>query len=128
MSWMKIFALPLLLALALPTRGHVADLTDPVMVFAACAGRYSAEMEHRWLIGHDADEVTRKRSAMIDLVDAVITRDRARDVLARRIEAKMAQAALLQRATFNRDQNDSAQAETYARIALRRCERLLPGV
>jgi hypothetical protein len=109
--------------------GHAKNsLSDPVIIFATCAGRYSAEVEHRWLTGRNADQISKQRRAMIDLVDAVLQPGQGRRVLARRIEAKMAQAALLQRADFNPDPAVSRRALLLAQTALRGCTNLLPGV
>lgn len=119
-----------LLALAPAGTGRAApgDLSDPVVIFATCAGRYSAEVEHRWLMGRNADEVTKQRRAMIDLVDAVRADDQGSQVLARRIEAKFAQAALLQRAEFGGDTPAARRALRLAQTAIRQCAALLPGV
>jgi len=119
-----------LLALVPAGTGRAApgDLSDPAVVFATCAGRYSAEMEHRWLLGRDADEVTKQRRAMIDLVESVRADDQGAFILARRIEAKMAQAALLQRAEFGRDEGAARRALRLAQTAIRQCGALLPGV
>ncbi|WP_407492552.1 hypothetical protein [Pseudooceanicola sp. MF1-13] len=109
--------------------GHSPDtLSNPVMTFATCAGRYSAEVEHRWLMGRDADQASKQRRAMVDLVDAVRLPDQGPLILALRIEAKMAQAALLQRAEFNPDPAIADRALRLAQSSLRHCSRLLPGV
>ena len=122
-------ALLVALVLAAPATGTAApgEPGDPVALFATCAGRYSAEMEHRWLIGHDAAEITRPRRAMIDLVDAVRTPDQGPRVLAWRVEAKVAQAMLLQRAEFNTDPADAGRARDLARLALSQCRALIAG-
>ena len=132
-------ALPVALVLAAPATGTAApgEPGDPVALFATCAGRYSAEMEHRWLIGHDAAEITRlveavrltprQLRAMIDLVDAVRTPDQGPRVLAWRVEAKVAQAMLLQRAEFNTDPADAGRARDLARLALSQCRALIAG-
>lgn len=124
---MKTLALVCLLVSPGTGRAAPGDGSDPLLLFAACAGRYSAEMEHRWLIGTDAAEVTRTRATLIDLIDATISPGRGPEVLARRIEAKMAQASLLQRATFNRDAQDAARARRLAATALGHCRALMPG-
>lgn len=115
--------------LVAPAAGSAApgDITDPVMMFAACAGRLSAEMEHSWLDGRDPTQVTRQRAAMIDLVEATRSSDNGAAVLATRIEAKMAQAALLHRATFNSNPDESARARRLAWSARDQCTGLIPG-
>ncbi|MEC7299627.1 hypothetical protein [Pseudooceanicola nitratireducens] len=127
MWYLRHLTLGLLLALPGATHAAPADLGDPVMIFAGCAGRFSAEMEHSWLIGRDETAVRGKRLAMIDLVDAALPPGRGPEVLARRIEAKFAQAMLLQRASFSRDAGTASRAQARARAALRQCEALLPG-
>ncbi|EAQ02952.1 hypothetical protein OB2597_16260 [Pseudooceanicola batsensis HTCC2597] len=108
-------------------RAAPGDLSDPVTVFATCAGRFSAEMEHRWLVGRDPDRAARHRGAMIDLLDAVVPNVDGRAVLARRIEAKHAQATLLMRADFNVNAEDARQARVLADAALSRCAALIAG-
>ena len=126
MDRLRIIAIAL--GLVAPATGTTApgELSDPAMLFAACAGRLSAEMEHLWLEGRDAAAITRQRAAMIDLVDAVRPPDSGPAILARRIEAKMAQAALLQRAAFSTDEAVARRARVLARGARRQCLALMP--
>ncbi|HMO07461.1 MAG TPA: hypothetical protein PKD10_07395 [Paracoccaceae bacterium] len=106
-------------ALAAPAAAGPASLPD----FAACAGRYAATVEHLWLTdGAAADRAARARDAFADL-------DAATDpggpwALHRRIEAKAAQRALWERATFAGD----ARAARLARDWIARCDSLLPGM
>ena len=96
------------------------DRENTVVMFATCAGRLSALMEHQWMFDGPASEQTAlQRAHMIDMLDAVRPPDQGREVLALRIDAKMAQAALLTRATFNDDPHDKSRA---MRLALRRVE------
>ncbi|MEM9785214.1 MAG: hypothetical protein AAF801_01840 [Pseudomonadota bacterium] len=89
-----------------------------LMHFATCAGRLSAQMEFQWMFDGPASEQTaRHRAAMINLIDAVMDPDEGRTVLHWRISAKLAQSALLTRATFNDDAGDAAwAAQTAARL------------
>ncbi|MFY0632305.1 MAG: hypothetical protein JXQ91_00710 [Vannielia sp.] len=113
----------LLLLLALPARAEPLE-----MQFAACTGRFSALMEHQWLLPDPAvEQTTRRRAAMISLLEAVMPPDTGREVLARRIEAKYAQAVLLTRATFNDDPDDARWAATRAEAAIASCAALLTG-
>lgn len=100
-------------------------LADPVSTIAGCAGRLSALMEHKWLMGEDADHIQRRREAMVEILDAMMSPDTGRTVLARRIEAKQAQARLLQRSVFNDDKDDAERARVRAEIAIASCEALL---
>lgn len=120
-------ALAVVIWLVVPATGVAApgEISDPAMVFSACAGRLSAEMEHRWLTGRDPTEVTRQRATMIELVDATRMPDHGPLLMARRIEAKVAQAALLQRAMFSRDPDVVKQAMIHARAARQTCLSLI---
>lgn len=81
-----------------------ADIEDPLQYFASCAGRLSAQMEHEWLLSNgNPDQTEDHRTAMLDLLFATMGPDDGRQVLAWRIEAKVAHASLLTRATFRED-------------------------
>lgn len=96
--------------------------SDPVVLFADCAGRYSATVEHLWLTdGAAADRAAIRRDAFSDLMAA--TDPGGPWALHRRIEAKAAQRALWERATFARD----PRAERAARDWIAACDSLLPG-
>lgn len=125
----RLRLIAVVLGLAAPAAGMAApgELSNPAMIFAACAGRLSAEMEHRWLDGRDASDVTRQRAMMIDLIEASRPPGSGTAVLAARIEAKMAQAALLQRATFGTDPADARRARALALSAHRQCSALIAG-
>ena len=89
-----------LIATALPAPAAPAEMR----LFATCAGRLSAQMEHQWLLADPAaDRTERQRAAMISLLEAAMAPGEERSALALRIEAKAAQAALLTRASFGRD-------------------------
>lgn len=99
---------------------------DPAQVFATCTGRLSAQMEHQWMFDGPGSEITEaQREAMIGLLEAVMAPGAGREVLARRIDAKMAQAALLTRATFNRNRDDARRALRLARLRVAECTGLL---
>lgn len=96
--------------------------SDPVALFADCAGRYSATVEHLWVTdGAAADRAAVRRDAFADLVAAVDPG--GPQALHWRIEAKAAQRALLDRALFGRD----ARAAQAARDWIALCDNLLPG-
>ena len=102
-----------------------AALLDLPREFATCTGRYSAMMEHAWLMrSGEAEEHAHYRATFVSLLEAVD--DNPGPVtFHRRIAAKAAQAALLQTATFGDDgaQSDWARARAEALIA--ECRRLL---
>lgn len=94
--------------------------------FASCTGRLSALMEHQWLMGHaDADKTQAWRNTMASLLDAIQPQGAGRMVLSLRIEAKMAQASLLQRAVFNDDPADAARAQQQSEVAIATCASLI---
>ncbi len=120
------FILCLTLLSASPADAQAFDPEQQLREFATCAGRLSAVMEHQWLFdGAAADRTKAQRAAVIDLVEAVMPPDRGRDVLHWRISAKLAQSALLTRATFNEDPVDAAWAREQAKRFERACTGLL---
>jgi len=95
-------------------------------VFASCAGRLSAQMEHQWLLYADeADRTEDARASMLELLGSVTTEGNAIETLHWRIQAKHAQAVLLTRATFNDDQSDADWAARRAAMEIAACTGLL---
>lgn len=92
--------------------------------FADCAGRYSAMLEHAWLMSEPAADYERTRDAFVALLEAVDAAPTA-TVLGRRIEAKAAQAELLRAATFGSDADQAEWARRRYEILLGLCRRLL---
>ncbi len=101
--------------------GTLRAETDLAMVFSSCAGRYSATVEHAWLVGAESGPAEARRNAFSSLVDA-LSGD-ARQAMAWRVAAKAAQAALWSAATFRSDAAAGRAAQAY----LAACDRLLPG-
>lgn len=90
-------------------------------MFADCAGRYSAETEHGWLIHpEDSDTYRIRRDQFADLAAAL---GDGPQVMGWRVAAKAAQRDLLMQATFAG--NDRASRTALA--ARQACDRLLPG-
>ncbi|MEZ5755625.1 MAG: hypothetical protein R3D90_12935 [Paracoccaceae bacterium] len=88
----------LLCALAAPVAAEAdADLPDnPLHFFATCAGRMSALMEHQWLVDGPASDITKaRRAAALDVLSALTPPGEEVQVMAWRVEAKAAHAALL---------------------------------
>jgi hypothetical protein len=80
--------------------------------FAVCAGRFSALMEHQWLVDGPASEQTAlHRAAMLSLVEAVQGDGDAKQAMHWRITAKVAQAGLLSRAHFAQDAVAARQSD-----------------
>lgn len=103
-----------------------AQTTDPLRTFANCAGRLSAFMEYQWMFDGEGSEQTQmQRAAMLDLIEATMAPDQARQILHWRISAKMAHAALLTRATFNDDPADALWAQRAAERLRLGCTSLL---
>lgn len=107
--------------------GSALPLTaaERALAFAACAGRYSTEVEHHWLLHPDLGPAAEeRRDAFLFLLEA-IEPDALDDgvpphrLMATRIEEKAAQAALLQRAAFHVDPlaKEAALSAAARRIA-----------
>lgn len=121
----KIFSgltLALLVApIGAPAHAMPGEMQEMVRLFASCAGRYSATMEHEWLMGRDGRAAEAQRRGFVALLDAVLPDARAAgmtgpQVLNLRIEAKFAQAQLLQTASFH---DDPARRDRAAQSAAR---------
>ncbi len=116
----------LLLLTLSPPEARALDAVDLPRQFANCTGRYSALMEHHWLIGETGDNrAERRRNSFAAMLDAVRAPDTGRTVLAWRIEAKAAQAALLLVATFGTDPGRRATAAASAADHIARCDQLM---
>lgn len=100
---------------------------DLAPLFAACLGRYSAEMEDAWN-GYDAsDPAEHNRATFETLLDAVRPASALSgpQILHLRLEAKFAQAHLLSIARFHTDPRQQRRARAQAMQALRPCAALL---
>lgn len=103
---------------------------ERVQVFAECTGRMSALMEHQWLTdGPASEETARERAMFADLLEAVLPGSGVpgRAVWRWRIEAKAAQAALLQRALFAGDARIAGQAGRLAQGYVAHCREMVLG-
>lgn len=122
----KLQAIALLVIL--PFAAPAAPKDDLVTTFATCAGRFSALMEHQWLMGLDgADRTRARREQMIALLESVMPQGAGRRVLARRIQAKFALSRLLGRVEFGTDPRDSAWAAQRVAVQISACDSLLLG-
>lgn len=119
MSSLKIL-LALILVAPFPARATTDDAL--VSIFAACAGRFSAELEYAWLMndGH-ADRIEHRRAQFIDLLHATVPSDRLRHTLHLRIDAKVAHAQLLTAAHFSDDADRSLWAVRRAKSEIDYC-------
>ena len=85
-------------------------------------------MEHQWLLDTNASDKTRQeRAAFLDLIDALMPKDAGRTVLHWRVEAKLAHASLLTRASFGRTATEIRRARTMSARYIAQCRTLLPG-
>lgn len=78
---------------------------DPLLrEFAICAGRLSAVMEDQWMFdGPGSERTAVELGAVVSLIEASMAPDEGQQVMAWRIDAKVAQKGLLQQARFARD-------------------------
>lgn len=134
MSALRTISVALAATLA-ATPGSALPLSaaERALAFAACAGRYSAELEHHWLLHPELSPTAEaRRDAFLMLLDA-IEPDAIDDgvpphrLMATRIEEKAAQAALLQRAAFHVDPLAAEAALTAAERRIATCGAWLLG-
>lgn len=125
MSGLKTAATTVLALLASPL--HASMALDYPKEFAVCAGRYSAMMEHAWLMqSAEADSYERMRETFITLVEA-IDEGPGSVRFHRRIDAKFAQASLLHLATFSSEPAVARRAEQQVEAQLAFCRGLVLG-
>ncbi len=107
---------------ALPVGAEQSLLRD----FATCTGRFSAEVEHAWLMETDRAERNALLYAnMAALLDSITSSDNAVRARAIRIDAKAAQAQLRLQSVFGWDRDQRVIAEQRADDLLRTCSALL---
>ncbi|MEO9896087.1 MAG: hypothetical protein ABJD13_06065 [Paracoccaceae bacterium] len=128
MSVLKTFGFVSVLAMTSAGVASQARAADTLSLFAQCAGRFSAEMEFAWLMGNqDSETPKRLRSHFVDMIDAVLMPDDGPNVLARRIEAKVAHTALLSRAQFSQNPTEMRVAAQTAERDVAFCRAMLTG-
>lgn len=108
---------------ALPVPGAA----DPLLrEFAVCAGRLSAIMEDQWMFDGPASEQTAEElGAMVSLIEASMPEGAGRQVLAWRIDAKVAQRGLLHQARFARDARLADMAAARAEALAADCRAMI---
>ncbi|MEM1099938.1 MAG: hypothetical protein AAGH73_00210 [Pseudomonadota bacterium] len=103
-----------------------AAAQDPLhLIFAGCIGRYSAAIEHSWVVGEDPGRFPADRLTFISLYEATVPEGAARAALHHRVASKMAQASLLTVARFHDDPTRAAAAGDAARAQIGACSRML---
>lgn len=106
--------------------GSAQASSDLVRIFASCAGRFSAETEHAWLLGDKrADHFEDRLEIFVTLLDAIVADEDRRSLLNFRVDAKLAHSALLTSTTFADQKERAARARSLANIHLLTCDRLL---
>lgn len=100
---------------------------DPLLrEFAVCAGRLSALMEDQWMFDGPASERTAEElGAMVSLIDASMPMGARRQVMAWRIDAKVAQRSLLAQARFARDERIAEMAAARAEALAADCRGMI---
>jgi hypothetical protein len=107
-----------LTAMAVGFAGCGPASADPLLrEFAVCAGRFSALVEHQWMVdGPASDASAGTRDSLLALVAAVEEPGMTAKVMGWRIEAKVAQKALLTRAHFAGDAVAKARAAELLQV------------
>ena len=113
------------LAAPLPAQAQSDIPENPLRFFATCAGRMSALMEHQWLVDGPASEITKtRRASVLDVVAALTPPGQEAQVMAWRVEAKAAHAALLGQSRHG-PAPDQTRAAKRAALLLQSCEAYL---
>jgi hypothetical protein len=102
---------------------------DPLLRdFAVCAGRLSALMEDQWMFdGPGSERTAAELSAVVSLIEASMDPGAGRQVLAWRIDAKVAQRGLLHQARFARETRLAETAAARAEALAAECRSLTLG-
>ena len=106
---------------------------ERVKVFAACAGRLSALEEQQRLFDGALSEQTAAQKSLFDtLISATLPDARkdgvtGRQALGWQVDAKMAQAVLLQQAVFGTDTDQAQRARRTADQYVKTCKQLILG-
>lgn len=105
-----------------------SERDDRLAAFATCSGRWSAVMEHEWLMGRDGEDARHHRRGFLDLLDATRTaQDDGPALLNQRIMAKHALSRLLQQADLGLDPMTARRAGAMARRHLGACSAMILG-
>ncbi len=119
-------ALLTLLAFGVSSAPGTAD--SLLRQFSVCAGRLSAIMEDQWMFdGPGSERTAGELVAMVSLIEASMPEGAGRQVLAWRVDAKVAQRALLGQARFGRDRQLAETAAARAEALAADCRAMLTG-
>jgi hypothetical protein len=107
--------------------GAVPVAADPLLrAFAVCAGRLSAVMEDQWMFdGPGSERTAEELSAMVSLIEASMPQGAGRQVMAWRIDAKVAQRGLLHQARFAQDTRLAKTAAARADALAAECRAMI---
>ena len=101
------------------------DPHDQTQIFAGCAGRYSAVVEHARLFdGVESEEAEARRDLFLTLLEAVLPEPDL-PTLSWRIDAKAAHAALLATSVFGTYPERAARARDLAQSYIKTCDALV---
>ena len=115
----------LVLLIVVPVSGWAMD-RSLIATFASCAGRYSAELEHAWLMSNEnSEEIAIDYHQFVDLLGAAVPPDQRKNALNLRIHAKLAHSRLLSHATFTNDEEQARWAVRRARSEIAYCQSFL---
>lgn len=100
---------------------------DPLLrEFAVCAGRLSAVMEDQWMFdGPGSERTAEELTAVVSLIDASMPQGAGRQVMAWRIDAKVAQRGLLHQARFAQDPRLAEMAAARAEALAASCRAMV---
>lgn len=100
---------------------------DPLLrEFAVCAGRLSAVMEDQWMFdGLGSERTAEELTAVVSLIDASMPQGAGRQVMAWRIDAKVAQRGLLHQARFAQDPRLAEMAAARAEALAASCRAMV---
>ena len=100
---------------------------DPLLrQFAVCAGRLSAVMEDQWMFdGPGSEQTAEELAAVVSLIEASMPAGAGRQVMAWRIDAKVAQRGLLHQARFARDDRVAETAAARAEALAANCRSMI---
>jgi hypothetical protein len=100
---------------------------DPLLrEFAVCAGRLSAVMEDQWMFdGPGSERTAEELASVVSLIEASMESGEGRQVMAWRIDAKVAQRGLLQQARFARNARLAKMAAARAEALAASCRAMI---
>lgn len=107
--------------------------SEEALTLAACRARYTAVLEHAWLMQDNVEAARMRRDLFAAMLDAVINaapdrRQIERQLLTFRIRQKRAATDLLMTARFGTDDRRARFALNQIKRQLTLCDRLVIGV